>query len=401
MVSTATEQAAGRNSPVAPSSRIEGIDILRGITLFGVLAINAVFEFRVSIFEQFLPADPVSGIDGVLKEILAAVIELKALAIFSLLFGVGLAIQFDRLADHPRRLALLVRRLVILLVLGAGHLMLLWNGDILLEYAVAGFIVLPLLFGPKWLVLSAAAAALLVYLAMPLLPPVVPFPSNIWIRDHLADAATVYGQGSFLDVLAFRIKEIPAILPLHVLILPRTIALFLFGVVVWRCGIFRRAAQQRGFLFALATGGILLGGVLIMADHGRAGSGLLSLGRASEVVERLGGIILAAGYAATIVGLVSIPAGKQLLAWAAPVGRTAFTNYLAQSVVLGVIFYGYGFGLFGRLGVTAALAIAVVVYAAQVAISAWWLRRYRFGPVEWLWRSLMYGNREPMVQRLR
>ncbi len=77
-------------------------------------------------------------------------------------------------------------------------------------------------------------------------------------------------------------------------------------------------------------------------------------------------------------------------------GRMAFTNYLAQSVIFGWIFYGYGFGLFGRLGTASALAIGIAVYVAQVLFSAWWLKRFRYGPVEWLWRTLMYGAAQPM-----
>ena len=379
--------------PVVPSNRIEGIDVLRGLALFGVLAINIVFEFRVSIFEQFLPpTDTVPSIDRSLKDILAAAIELKALALFSFLFGVGLAIQFDRLADNPRRLTFLIRRLVVLLVIGAVHLFLFWNGDILVEYAVAGFMVLPFLFGPRWLALLAATTALVLFLTMPLLPPVVQFPSHLWIRDHLAEAARAYGDGGFLDVLAFRIREIPAIFPLHVLIFPRTIALFLFGALVWRSGILQRASEHRSLLFGLAMGGVLFGAALTIAAQGRALFGWPSLGRAPEVIERLGGVILAAGYAATVVGLVSVPAGQRMLAWAAPVGRMAFTNYLGQSLILGWIFYGYGFGLFGRLSIVTAFSIGVVVYVVQVTISAWWLARYRYGPVEWLWRTLMYGT---------
>src|ERR1700730_14843076 len=123
-----TTGALPAQGPVAPSSRIEGIDVLRGLALFGVLAINIVFEFRVSIFEQFLPpSDMVPSIDRALEDVLAGTIELKALALFSFLFGVGLAIQFDRLAGNPRRPALLIRRLVVLLVIGAAHLFLLWN----------------------------------------------------------------------------------------------------------------------------------------------------------------------------------------------------------------------------------------------------------------------------------
>jgi uncharacterized protein len=400
MVSTTGGQASDLTSqgPIAPSQRIEAIDVLRGLALFGVIAINVVFEFRVDIFEQFLPASgSLPAIDRALKQLLAVAVEMKAFALFSLLFGIGLAMQFDRLANHPRRVALLVRRLAVLLLIGAVHLFLIWNGDILVEYAVAGLIVLPLLFGPGWLMLVAATASLVFFVAMPLLPPVVEFPSQLWIRDHIAQAASAYGDGGFPEVLAFRIREIPAIFPLHVLIFPRTIALFLFGALAWRSGILRRAQDHGRLLFGIAIGGVLCGGALTLAAESYATFGWSW--RAREAIERLGTVVLASGYAAAVIGLAGIPLGKRMLAWAAPVGRMAFSNYLGQSVILGWIFYGYGFGLFGRASVTTALAIGLCVYAAQVGISAWWLRRYRYGPVEWLWRSLMYGSRQPMALR--
>jgi uncharacterized protein len=92
--------------------------------------------------------------------------------------------------------------------------------------------------------------------------------------------------------------------------------------------------------------------------------------------------------------------GWRFFAWAGPLGRTAFTNYLLQSFIFGWIFYGYGLGLFGTLGIAAALVLGVAVYAVQVVLSSWWLRRFRFGPVEWLWRTLMYGTVQPMRMRL-
>lgn len=201
-----------------------------------------MFEFRVSIFEQFLPAiGTESTTDRALRHFLMAAVELKAFALFSLLFGVGLAIQFDRLAKNPRRLVLLVRRLVVLLAIGVAHLFFV----ILVEYAVARLVVLPFLFGPRWLVLVAASTALLLYLIMPLLPPVVHFPSNASIRTHVEVERQVYGGGGFLEVLAFRIREIPAFFPRHFLIFPPTIALFLFGALAWRTGIFLRASDHR------------------------------------------------------------------------------------------------------------------------------------------------------------
>jgi uncharacterized protein len=131
---------------------------------------------------------------------------------------------------------------------------------------------------------------------------------------------------------------------------------------------------------------------LILGHAGR----LIAGGRIYALAEPLGTIVLALGYGAAIIGIAIAERGKRLLGWAAPVGRMAFTNYLAQSVILGWIFYGYGLGLFGKLGVTSALAIGLAVYFVQIPFSAWWLGRYRYGPVEWLWRTLMYGAAQPM-----
>src|SRR5882672_6138949 len=138
--------AAFSASPIVPADRIAAIDIVRGIALFGVMAINVVTIFRVSIFERFLPT-PMDGawFDRALHSSLMIGIDLKAFALFSLLFGVGLAIQYDHLSASYRRTALLVRRLAFLLLIGAAHLVLIWNGDILFEYAIAGLVVLPFL----------------------------------------------------------------------------------------------------------------------------------------------------------------------------------------------------------------------------------------------------------------
>jgi len=380
------------STPLSPSERIDAIDVLRGVALFGVLAINIVTEFRVSIFEQFMPtARTASPLDHAVEVFLLLAIELKALALFSFLFGVGLAIQFERLAGDARRVTLLVRRLTVLLAIGLGHLFLIWNGDILTEYALAGFIALPFLLGPRWLLAAGALLFLALYLIMPLLPQVVSWPTATWMADHIAEARNVYGAGNFWDVLAFRIREVPSIFPLHVFVFPRTVALFLFGALAWRTGILHPSAAYGRLPSILAVVGVLVGGGLTVAVEGAA-LGPFEGGRLP--VERLAAVVLASGYGAAVIGLMRLWPG--FLLWAAPLGRMAFTNYLAQSVIFGWIFYGYGLGLFGRLGASAALAIGIGVYVAQVMVSAWWLRHYRFGPVEWVWRTLMYGQRQNM-----
>jgi uncharacterized protein len=379
--------------PIGPSDRIAAIDIVRGIALFGVMAINVTTMFRVSIFERFLPG-PIDGswLDRKLYSILMVGIDLKAFALFSFLFGVGLAIQYEHLSASYRRPALLVRRLAFLLSIGALHLVLIWNGDILLEYAIAGFVVLPFLFGPSRLPAIAGSALLAVFILSSFLPPIASMPSRSWMSQDVAEAARIYGSGGFAEVLAFRIRELPGLLPLHLFIFPRTVALMLIGAAAWRAGFFRTASRASRCLPFLAALGILVGGALAVAhENGWVGAGW----RTELLVERLGTVLLACGYAAAIISATAHARGRKLLAWAAPVGRMAFTNYLMQSVIFGWLFYGYGLGLFGTLGVMAALAIGIGVYVLQAACSAVWLQRYLYGPVEWLWRCAMYGTWQP------
>jgi uncharacterized protein len=222
-------------------------------------------------------------------------------------------------------------------------------------------------------------------------PPPGLWPGTAALARDAAEAHRIYPTGSFLDVLAFRLREIPLIATLHVYIFPRTIGLLLLGAFAWRIGILRN--PPRHLLFSIAVACIVLGATLILAHAGR----LIPAGQIGVLAEPLGAILLALGYGAGIIGIANLDCGKRLLGWAAPLGRMAFTNYLAQSVILGWIFYGYGLGLFGTLGVTSALAIAFAIYIGQVFVSAWWLARYRYGPVEWLWRTLMYGETQPMA----
>lgn len=381
--------------PINPSERIDAIDVLRGLALFGVLVVNLVTEFRVSIFEQFLPSSGAqSPLDNAVSVILKVAVESKAFALFSLLFGVGLAIQYERLEPN-RRTILLLRRLAVLLAIGLVHLFLVSNGDILTEYAVAGFVVLPFLFGPRSVLAAGGVFFLGIYLVSPLPPQLVSLPDATWMTQHVAEARRVYGNGGFFEILAFRIDEVPFIFPLHAFVFPRTVSLFLLGAFVWRTGILRRVTDSRRLLLGVAISGIAVGLGLTLIAEGYVLSGWPAL-RPALLMRNLAPVLLAFGYSAAVIDFVSHSNGRKMLGWAAPVGRMAFTNYIIQSIVLGWLFYGYGLGLFGRLGTAAALLMAVVLYAAQAMLSAWWLRHYWYGPIEWLWRALMYCEPPPM-----
>jgi uncharacterized protein len=372
-------QPDGRPGQIAApiSGRIDAIDALRGLALFGVLAINLDTEFRVTLFEQFLPRIPGPLLDQLVSSGLKLFFEFKAFSLFAFLFGMGLAIQFEHLSSHKSRLKLLVRRLIALLVFGIVHLVLIWNGDILTEYAIAGFVVLPFLYGQPAIAMKGAIAALALYLAMPWLPLPFGFPSTSWIASHVITARDIYGNGTFAEILAFRISELPQVAVLHGYVLPRTIAMILLGIWVWRLRLLGSAALLG------ATAAIAIGGAT-----------MLMVAPVWPVVNMLLPVVLAIGYAAFVFWIFNHTLYSKWIAWAAPAGRMAFSNYIAQSLILGFVFYGYGIGLMGKLGTASAFAVAITLYGVQVIISRLWLKCHRFGPLEWLWRSVTYGHRQ-------
>lgn len=383
--------------PVRPDHRIAAIDVLRGVALFGVLSVNLITEFRVSLFQQFLPPImEVSRLDHMVHAVVSIGMELKAFALFSLLFGIGLAIQFERLAAKAQRLSLLVRRLLVLLGFGILHLCFIWNGDILTEYALVGLISLPLLYFSNRILIAACAMALLVYAVMPLwLPDTFFGPDEAGLRRHVQVATSVYASGTWSEVIRFNIAEIPLIVPLHVLVAPRTFALFLLGALAWRTGLLRNPERHPRLLVGAAIFGLILGLGMNLMELPGPGSSWRTLAPVVSALITLGPVVLAIGYGATCIALYTFTGADRVLSLLGPLGRMAFSNYLVQSLVFGWIFFGYGLGLFGRLSSSQAMLLGVVVYVGQVLVSHWWLKRFRFGPMEWLWRTLMYGVRQP------
>jgi uncharacterized protein len=383
--------------PVRPDRRIATIDVLRGVVLFGVLSVNLITEFRVSLFQQFLPSSlERTWLDHAVNASVSVGMELKAFALFSLLFGVGLAIQFERLAANTRRLSLLIRRLLVLLGFGLLHLCFIWNGDILTEYALLGLVALPFLYASNRVLVTTGVMALAAYAALPFWLPITFFwPSEAWLQQHVQIATSVYASGTWTEVVRYNIAEIPSIVPLHLFVAPRTLALFLLGMFAWRAGVLRHPEQHRRLLIGVAILGLSLGFGMNLLDPPGPISPWRSLAPVISVLMTLGPVVLATGYGATIIVLYTFTLAGRALGVFGPLGRMAFSNYLVQSLVFSWIFFGYGLGLFGRLSSSQAMLLGIVVYVAQVIVSHAWLKRFRFGPMEWLWRTLMYGARQP------
>jgi len=359
--------------PVRDSERYAAIDLLRGLALFGVLLVNLLYFFRVSLFSHVLGAHTAAGwADRAVDWLVAEFVEFKAFNLFSLTFGIGVAVQAERAASRGVPAArFLARRFTVLLLFGLCHLVFISNVDILALYAVCGLLLIPLFQLPSAVLLGAGVAAVF-------LPPLFSygplFPPEPVLREHVASASRVYGEASYSDALFFRWRETQhLILPLLVASAQKTLGLMLLGVAAWRFKVVRNAPLLRGVLSAVCLGAGILG--LAFESH----------------------VALSFAYAA---GLLAWPGAGKPGVWTAPVaaaGRMALSNYLMQSLICVFLFYGYGLGLFGRVATAPAAGLSLAIYAAQLAFSTWWLNRFRFGPFEWVWRSLTYGYRQPMM----
>lgn len=346
--------------PVEASERYAVLDLIRGAALFGVLLVNLLFFFRVSLFAYMLEERT-----GLIDRFVAEAIEFKAFDLFSLSFGIGVAIQAERAAKRGASApAFLARRFLILLAFGAVHMTLVSNVDILCLYAVCGLALIPCirLPWPPLLLLGLAAIFL-----QPVVPG-LPFPSAAALRAHAAEATRIYAHAGFAEQTSFRWHETVALIfPLLVGVSVKTYGLMLGGMAVWRAGVIRDRERYRRAIWAVCA--IAASAWAVTREH----------------------IPLAIAYGAALAGWRQSERAKRWTAPLAAAGRMAFTNYLTQSLVFAAIFYG--FGLFGRAGVVPAAVFGVAFYAFQLWLSTWWLRRHRFGPFEWAWRSLTYGRR--------
>jgi uncharacterized protein len=402
--------------PVTASERIVELDVLRGIALLGVVIANVWLWFSgiTFLFPGIRDELVRLSVDGVVFNGIGVLVAGKAVATFSFLFGLGFAVQMLRAEARDVAIApVYLRRLAVLLLFGAVHGFLLWYGDILMLYAVLGIVLLLVRrFTDRTLLVGAVLLLVAVPLALGAVPLIMsvsgsspPAPDLAAIAEDNAATLAAFRSGSPAQVFPANLEQLRYMYlsPQAVGWSATTLGLFLLGLCAGRRRVFENVATHRaGFTrvaaWGLATGLVFSLGVAVMyishAPDAIAAQPWLALLMAALVT--FGTVPLALGYIATATLLLQRPAWQRRLGNFAPVGRMALTNYLMQTVLCLVIFYGYGAGLIGRLGSAVSLGIALLVFALQVVWSPLWLARFRFGPAEWLWRSLTYGQIQPM-----
>ncbi len=404
--------------PVTRAERIEVLDILRGWAIFGVLLVNMTYDQDWSDLFDKLWSGPVN--QGVLV-VIQVLFKDKFYTLLSFLFGLGFSIQMGR--AESRGLSFLpfyARKLLGLLVIGLLH-RLFYMGDVLMIYAELGFVLL--LFrnmAPRKLL----AAAVLCLLASNAFFGVRdarrewrrldPRTARQALLDDARDAMEerafwaegaipVRSRGSFLQNAALNARIVwrwDSSLSYYMYHLGGAFPLFLLGLYAGRRRIFQNLEAhldlvRRIFWWGLGLGVVCLP-VYLAAERASALAWPLVSLPLANLLEGIGSPGLASFYAAAIVLLAQRDVWKRRFAPLAAVGRMALTNYLCQTVLHVGLFYGYGLGFYGRLGPVALTGIAFAFFPVQVLSSQWWLRRFRFGPVEWVWRSFTYGVLQPM-----
>lgn len=342
--------------------------------------------------------------------------EAKFYTLFSMLFGLGFALQLGRAKSRGQNIIpTYVRRLTILLGVGIAHAIFLYYGDVLHVYALLGFALILFRDRSDRFVLGSAIA---ITVAVVVLPSVEALVTSRWPGaltgggegPDRAERLSAVASGGWRGVIWFNASMLKADYSSFWEAGSWYLDIFwkfLVGFWVGRRGLLRRAGEHLVFYrrllpWALAIG--LAGEGLQVAYRFRLfdSAGWLFEGggfaqrRLISIVSAGATPALALAYICMVVLAYQRPKGRAVLGALAPLGRMALTNYLMQSVLLVFLFFGVGLGLAGRVGIGIATLLAITTFLLQIAFSGWWLERFRFGPAEWAWRSLTYGRRMGM-----
>lgn len=405
----------GDIAPIVPVNRIRSIDALRGFALLGILVINvqwmAMIEGAASnptVYPRF------EGVNRWLWIVAHLFVEQKFMTFFSMLFGAGILLMTRRVEARGKSAkAIHYRRMLALLVIGLLHAYFVWYGDILVTYALCGMIVYGL---RNWSPRTLIVAGIAVLSVSSILSLTSGWSLPSWPAETLDDLARDWQpgvdaiardiaayRGGYLEVFRYRAPSAFAFQTVLFLFwgLWRAGGLMLIGMGLLKLGFFG-AQRPNSFYHRLMWIGFLVGlpivalGIYLNMRNDWAMEYSFLLG---GQFNYWAGLFVAMGWIGCVMLLSRSKRFVRATWLLAAVGRMALTNYLMQSILCTWIFYGYGLGLYGHVERLGQLMIVLGVWALQLVASPLWLRRFRFGPAEWLWRSLTYRHMQPIRGR--
>jgi uncharacterized protein len=432
-------EAPAAFAPATNRERIVSIDTLRGVALLGILLINIVgFGLPESAFSVPIIAGGHTGLNLAFWYANQIFFEDKMRALFSMLFGAGVVLLTQRAEERGglRARGIYYRRMLWLVVFGMLHAYFIWIGDILYFYGVVGLVLFPLRKLQPATLLAAGALSLLMVCGTTTLIHY----SQIRTRDQalavdrlieaggqpteeqralqkeweeeskefkpdpaeLAKEIDLH-RGGYWELFKWRIKEVLAaqavlLFPFVSFVFLDSPGMMLIGMAMLKLGIITAERDRKFYLLMILLGYGIGGTINALTGYYYARSGF-DLGEASLAwhhAREPGSLLVASGHIGLLMLIVKSGWLKRLTSRLAAVGQMALTGYLAMSLICTTIFEGYGFGLFAKLQRYQLLYVVFFVWLFLLIASPLWLRHFRFGPMEWVWRSLTYWHKQPM-----
>jgi len=425
----------GDPAPVTEAERLVAIDTLRGVAVLGILVMNIyAFAMPLAAYQNPLAYGGTEWYNLGTWFFTHIFFDQKFMSIFSMLFGAGLVMMMTRAEARGSKYATIwYRRNFWLLLIGAAHGYLIWMGDILYHYAFLGLLIYPLRHrSPRALIITGCAllafgmlmgfaggnqmlklqsssaeilrlqeagealseeqAATLAQwksMAMFMKPP---------DEQVLADMAGY--TGDYIGIVKHRLPTVQMMETQALIgfVIWRVGGLMLIGMALMKLGILSGERPDIFYRRMMITGyGLGLPIVLYSAWSLQAHQwDMTYMLRTGGQANYIASILIALGHISLVMLIVRSGTIRGLMERFAAVGRMAFSNYLMHSIILTTVFYGYGFGLYGQVPRAWQMLFVVALLGLQLWLSPLWLRHFRFGPAEWLWRSLTYWRRQPM-----
>ncbi|WP_176223986.1 DUF418 domain-containing protein [Thalassobacillus devorans] len=386
-------------TPLREAERLEWIDAARGLAIFGIFMVN-VPAFNAPYFlyggEEIYWS---SGTSHTIQAIIDIFFQASFYTLFSFLFGFGIEMMRERLVDKGLRAKYVIgRRLVILIGFGLIHAFLIWHGDILLSYGLIGLLLLFFLNRKKKTLLAWGFSMLLIFTVF--------FTFSLyslgsdyggWVNEPAIEQAEEnYGNGTLFDIWSQNLNDwnytnAPMNWPFLIMSL---LPMFLFGMYIARKKWLHQPKRHKKALVSLWAVTFLL--FLVF----KAGPYLFGNPAWFQLMQdNIGGSASAVFYVVSVTLLYQSPIGKRWLRGLSYVGKLSLSNYILQSLFAFLLFYSVGFGLYGQVSPLWSVIIVVLFYSVQTIASKWWLQSYRYGPLEWVWRTLTYGKKQPLRRR--
>lgn len=399
--------------------RITGLDVTRGFAVMGILAMNIIaFAMPENAYISPRAWGGSTGPDLWIWAVNYVLVDSKMRGLFSIMFGASTLLVIERAMASGRDAASAhYSRMIVLALFGLAHFYLIWFGDILFSYAIVGMILYAFRnMGVKALIgwaigmltlglmfasvqFGALALANLPGMPAPLVEAAADVRTDFLDRSEGSQEDAALYRSGFADIVSQRAADswyMPFVGAL--MFGPETLGLMLIGMALFKSGLLRgqwsleRLDRWRNICLGIGiTANLALLWWQFQMDLDPA---ILLL--ATFVVSVPFDVVMSIGYAALFMGLAQRFASSAFIRRVAAAGQAAFTNYLGTSILMTFIFYGWGLGLFGSVNRAACYLFVLGAWVIMLLWSKPWLERYRYGPLEWLWRSMSRLQIEPM-----